>query len=236
MTRPGAFPALLRREIGALFSSSIAYVLIAVFLLLVGYTFVSFLFVTKKVTLLHVFFQSALLLVLMVPLITMRLIAEERRTGTLELLLTAPVYEAHVVLAKWVASLLVCTAMIVLTLAYPLTLAAVTELSWGPVLSGYAGLLLLASALTAMGLAVSGWTANQVVAAATALGLFLLLWMSDSLSQLLPDPFDTLFTNLSPLAHFTPLATGSVYLSDIAYFLTLTLLGLLAAQRSLGRR
>lgn len=227
---------LLRKEVDVLFSSFIAYALIAVFLALAGYTFISFLYISKHVTLLHVFFQSALLLVMLVPLVTMRQFAEERRHGTLELLLTAPVHEIHLVLAKYIASLLVSLAMIGLTLVYPLTLQAVAEPNWGPIASGYAGLVLLACALTAMGLAISSGTSNQVVAAAYGMGLFLLLWMLDSLAQLLPDPFDSLFVNLSLLAHFTPVATGGLYLSDVGYFLTLTLLGLLFTTRSLARR
>lgn len=230
------FRALLRKEIGQLFSSPIAYVLIAVFLALLGYTFVSYLFIAKRVTVLHIFFQAGILLVMIIPLVTMRQFAEERRNGTLELLLTSPVREREVVLAKFVASLLIGVTMVALTLAYPMTLQAVAEPSWGPIVSGYMGLLLLVSALTALGLAISAWTANQVVAAAFGMGLFLLLWVMDSLAQMLPDPFDTLFVNFSLLAHFTPLATGGLYLSDVGYFLTLTLLGLLLAMRSLARR
>lgn len=231
-----ALRPLLRKEIQALFGSFIAYALVAVFVALVGYTFVSFLFITKHITLLHVFFQAATLLVMLVPLITMRQFAEERRNGTLELLLTAPVREAEIVLAKFIASLLVSLSMIALTLAYPLTLQAVAEPNWGPIASGYAALVLLAAALTAVGLAISSWSSNQVVAGAYGMGLFLLLWMMDSLAQLLPDPFDAFFVNFSLLAHFTPLATGGLYLSDVGYFLTLTLLGLVFALRSLARR
>lgn len=230
------FAPLLRKEIGMLFGSWIAYVLIAVFLALVGYTFVSFLFITRRVTVLHVFFQSAVLLVMIVPLVTMRQFAEERRLGTLELLLTAPIREIELVLAKFLASLLVSLVMIALTICYPLTLQAVAEPSWALIASGYLGLVLLACALTAMGLAISAATASQVVAGAFGMGLFLLLWMMDALAQLLPDPWDNLFVNVSLLAHFTPLATGGLYLSDVGYFLTLTLVGLLLAWRALARR
>ena len=231
-----AFPALLRKEVGVLFSSLIAYALVAVFLGLMGYTFIAFLFISKRVTLVHVFFQAAILLVMIIPVITMRQFAEERRNGTLELLLTAPVREVEVVLAKFLASLLICLVMVALTLAYPFTVQSVANLQWGPVYTGYLGLVLLSCSLTALGLAISAQTANQVVAATVATGLFLLLWMIDTLATLLPDPFDTFFTNFSLLAHFTPLATGGLYLTDVGYFLTLTLLGLLFAVRSLARR
>jgi ABC-2 type transport system permease protein len=96
--------------------------------------------------------------------------------------------------------------------------------------------LLLGGALTALGLAVSALTANQIVAATVSLGLFLLMWMLDTLGSLLPDPYDTVVINLSLLAHFTPLATGALYLSDLGFFATLILVGLLLSVRALARR
>jgi ABC-2 type transport system permease protein len=230
------FSTLLVKETRALFTSLIAYAVIAVFLLLMGYTFTSRLFLNKTTTLVHAFFQASLLLLLIVPVITMRLFAEERRTGTLELLLTSPVREIEIVLAKFIASILVIVAMLIPTLAYPITLHIFGNPDWGPVYSGYLGLLLLGSALTSLGLAISALTVNQVVAATVSLGLFLLMWMLDTLGSLLPDPFDIFVINLSLPAHFTPLATGALYLSDFGFFFTLNLLGLLLSARALGKR
>jgi ABC-2 type transport system permease protein len=230
------FSALLAKEIKALFTSMIAYVVIAVFLLLMGYTFTAMLFLNKTATLIHGFFQASMLLLLIVPIITMRLFAEERRSGTLELLLTAPVREIDVVLAKFLASMVVIVVMLVLTLPQPMTLRLFGDPDWGPVYSGYLGLLLLGGALTALGLAISALTANQIVAATVSLGLFLLMWMLDSLGTLLPDPYDTWVINLSLLAHFTPFATGALYLTDLGFFCTLIGLGLLLSVRALARR
>ncbi|HEX7954957.1 MAG TPA: ABC transporter permease subunit [Burkholderiales bacterium] len=201
------FTTLLAKETKALFTSPIAYVLIAVFLLL-----------------------------LIVPVITMRLFAEERRNGTLELLLSSPVQEIEIVLAKFLASMSVIVVMLVLTLAYPITLQIFGDPDWGPVYGGYLGLLLLGGALVATGLAISALTANQIVAATVALGIFLLMWMLDSLGSLLPDPFDIFVVNLSLTAHFTPFATGALFLSDFGFFSTLILLGLLLSVRALARR
>jgi ABC-2 type transport system permease protein len=230
------FVTLLAKETRALFVSSLAYPIMAVFLLLMGYTFTAMLFLNKNATLVHEFFQAAMLLLLIVPVITMRLLAEERRAGTLELLLTSPVREIEVVLAKFLASMAVIVAMLAPTLAYPVTLQIFGDPDWGPVYGGYLGLALLGGALTALGLAVSALTANQIVAAIVSLGLFLLMWMLDSLGSLLPDPYDTLVINLSLLAHFTPFATGALYLSDLGFFTTLTLVGLLLSVRALARR
>jgi ABC-2 type transport system permease protein len=130
----------------------------------------------------------------------------------------------------------VIAAMLALTLPHPITLRIFGDPDWGPIYSGYLGLLLLGGALTALGLAISALTANQIVAAAVSLGLFLLMWMLDSLGSLLPDPYDSVVINLSLLAHFTPLATGALYLSDLGFFATLILLGLLLSVRALARR
>jgi ABC-2 type transport system permease protein len=166
----------------------------------------------------------------------MRLVAEERKTGTLELLLTSPVREIEVVLAKFAASMTLVVVMLALSIVYPMVLAEYGSPDWGPVYSGYLGLLLFAGALVAIGLVVSGLTSNQVVAAVVSLGLFLLLWMIDSLGYLLPDPFDMLSVSLSLLARFSPFALGSVFLSNVGFFVTVIMLGLFLSVRALARR
>lgn len=228
--------ALLGKETQALFSSPIAYALIAVLLLLMGYVFTTILFLNKVATLAHIFFQMSTLFLLMVPVITMRLVAEERKTGTLEVLLTAPVREIEIVLAKFAASMILIVAMLGLSTGYAVVLAIYGNPDWGPIYTGYLGLLLLAGALVAVGLLISSLTSNQIVAAVVSLGIFFLLWMIDSLGYLLRDPFDTLSVNLSLLAHFTPFALGSVFLSDVGFFLSVILVGLFLSVRALARR
>src|SRR5437899_10496018 len=115
---------LLGKETRALFSSSIAYVVITVFVLLMGYAFTAFLFLNKTATLVHVFFQAAVLFLLIVPVLTMRQFAEERKSGTLELLLTAPVREIDIVLAKFLACMAVNILMLALSLTYAFVLHA----------------------------------------------------------------------------------------------------------------
>ena len=142
----------------------------------------------------------------------------------------------QLVTAKFLASMCVILLLLTLTLLYPLTLTLFADPDLGPVYASYAGLLLLGAALTAMGIAVSAATSNQVVAATISLGLFLLLWMMHTLGALLPPPFDNIAVNVSLLTHFTPFATGAPYLSDVGYFITVTLLGLLLGVRALGWR
>jgi ABC-2 type transport system permease protein len=231
-----SFLPLLGKELRALFYSPIAYIIIAVFLVLMGYSFTLTLFLNKFATLIHIFFQSAGLLFLLIPIITMRLFAEERKAGTLELLLTAPVRESQVVLAKYVASMAVVLSMIALTSTYGVVLALFGSPDLGPIYSGYIGLALLASTLVSLGLIVSALTSNQVVAAIVTIGISFLLWTIDSLAGMMPEGLERVLISLSLLAHFTPFATGALYTSDVGFFVSTTLLALFLAMRALARR
>lgn len=228
-----AFMALLKKEEMALFTSPIAYVVMAAFVVIMGYTFTLTLFLTHVPTLVHLFIQIYVLFLLTVPIITMRLIAEERRLRTLEILLTAPLTEVSVVLAKFLASLSLIVVMLLLSYTYALALAVLGAPDWGPIYSGYIGLFLLGAALVAIGLMTSSMVSNQVIAALLSLSIFLVLWIIDYLGWLLPDPFNALFVNLSLLVHFRPFATGSLFLSDAGFFLSVTLLGLFVSVRAL---
>jgi ABC-2 type transport system permease protein len=123
-----------------------------------------------------------------------------------------------------------------MVLAFPLTLSFISAPDWGPIVSGLVGLLLLGGALSAIGLAVSVFTSNQLVAAVLSLGIFLLLWMSEALGVFFGDPFDDIAVAISLDTRFTPFVTGAVYLSDFGFFLSLTLLGILLSVAGLARR
>jgi gliding motility-associated transport system permease protein len=228
-------PTLAGKEVRALFTSPIAYAVIAVFIVLSGYTFTVTLFLSKQATLVHIFFQAAVQLILLVPLITMRQFAEERRSGTLELLLTAPVREIDIVVAKFIASTVVVVMLTSLTLIYAAVLAVYGQPDWGPIYSGYLGLILFGAALISIGLMISALTANQIVAAVVSLGLFGMLWAIDTLAALLPQPFENWLLGLSLLAHFTPFAVGAMYVSDFGFFVSVVLLGLFLTVRALAR-
>ncbi len=230
------FLALLVKEEKALFTSPIAYVLIAVFLLIMGYSFTLALFVSHTMTLVHMFFQIFTLFLLTVPIITMRLIAEERKLRTMEVLLTSPITETQIVFAKFAASMSLILLMLILSVAYPLVLAIYGDPDWGPIFSGYLGLVLFAGALVGVGLLTSALTNNQIIAALLSLSIFLLLWIIDEYGHLVPDPFDELLVNLSLSVHFKPFATGSMYLTDVAYFLSASMLSLFLSVRALAWR
>jgi ABC-2 type transport system permease protein len=123
-----------------------------------------------------------------------------------------------------------------LSLAYPIVLAWLGDPDWGPIVTGYATLTLLAALLVAMGVLASSLTENQVIAAALSLGLFLMLWFADSVSPLLPLPLQPLAVNLSLIGHFRPMVTGSVFLSDAMYFVSLAMVALWLASRRLADR
>ena len=205
---------LTRKELHGTFTSPVAYTVATVFLLVLGYTFSLTLFATKVANLTYIFHQMYVLSILLVPVLTMRAFAEERRGDTLELLLTAPVSEIWIVLAKFLASYALILGIYALSTVYAVVLGAYGSPDWGPIYSGYLALALLAALLVAVGVAMSSLTENQVVAASGSLGVFLMLWFADSVGYLLPQPLESLAVGLSLIGHFKPLATGSVFLSD----------------------
>ena len=215
---------LTRKELHATFTSPI------------GYTFSLTLFATKVANLTYIFHQMYVLSILLVPVLTMRAFAEERRNDTLELLLTAPVAEVWIVLAKFIAAYALVLGMYALSVVYAVILGAYGEPDWGPIFSGYLALALLAALLGAVGLLMSSLTENQVVAAAGSLGVLLMLWFADSVAYMLPQPLEAVVVNLSLIGHFRPMATGSVFLSDAGYFLSVAMLALFLATRRLAER
>ena len=230
------FAVLLRKELSAALLSPVAWTVAAVFLLVLGYTFALTLFATKVANLNYIFHQMYVLSVLITPVLTMRVFAEERRNDTLELLLTAPVADVWIVLAKFVATWLVMMGIYALSMSYAFVLAWFGEPDWGPIATGYITLCLLSALLVAVGVFASSLTENQVIAAALSLGLFLMLWFVDSVASLLPPLLQPLATNLSLIGHFRPMVTGSVFLSDAMYFISAALVALWLASRRLADR
>ena len=231
-----AFWALYRKELSTVFYSPIAYLLLTVFLVVLGYTFCAQLFHTLSPSLVATYYQAVVLLLLVVPLLTMRQIAEERANGTLELLLSTAVAEITILFAKFCASVTVIALLLVTMLALPLALQTLTPVDWGIVATSTVGLFLAAMALVAVGLAASAVTRNQVIAAVLSLGIFLTLWSAEALGIYLPPPLDDLVIGLSFDTRLAPFVTGLVYLSDIGFFLSLTWLGLALAAAALIQR
>lgn len=227
---------LLGKELHALLGSPVGYSVAAVFLLVLGYTFSLTLFNTKVANLQYIFHQMYVLSILLLPALTMRTIAEERRNETLELLLTSPVAEFNIVLAKFIATYLLVLGIYCAAIVYAVILALHGEPDVGPMVSGYIALACLAAALVSVGILISCYTENQVMAAAFSVGIFLMLWFIDSVTIMLPGSLQGFALNFSLIGHFKPIATGSVFASDIGYFLSITLLALWLATRRLQER
>ena len=134
---------IAQRELKAYFNSPIAYIVVAAFLLIAGYLYFSTVFLIGNSSMRSFFSVAPILFVVFAPAITMRLISEELRSGTLELLTTMPIRDHEVILGKFFAALAVICSALAMTLVYALTIASIGELDWGPVVGGYLGLILL---------------------------------------------------------------------------------------------
>jgi len=224
------------REIKAYFNSPIAYIVVAVFLIIAGYLYFSTAFLIGQSSLRSFFAIAPILLVVFAPAVTMRLVAEEMRSGTLELLTTMPVRDVEVVLGKFLAAVSVMGAALVMTLSYPVTIAAIGDLDWGPVVGGYLGLLLCAAALASVGLMTSTWSRNQIVAFIFGLLICLALWLFDKVTFFVPGGVGRVLGYLSIDSHFQNIARGVVDSRDLLYYLSVIALALFVAVRSLARR
>ncbi|MBI4498135.1 MAG: ABC transporter permease subunit [Chloroflexi bacterium] len=218
-----AVSTIARREWSAYTVSPVAYVLAAIFLAISGFLFALILINTRQATLRYVFENMNFLLLFLAPLITMRLLAEERRTGTVELLLTLPFRDSEVVVGKFLASFLLYAVILVPTLWYVVLLRVLAGAApdAGPLLSGYLGLLLQGGVLLAVGLFASSLTSNQVVAAVIAFALALGLWLVGALGSIAGGQAAQLLQFLTLPTHFYDFARGVIDLRSVVYHLSL---------------
>ena len=213
--------AMTRKELYSYLVSPMAYVVAAVFLLVNGFIF--FLIIANpgaEATLQPLLPTTAFLLLLIIPVLTMRLLAEEKSTGTIELLMTFPVTDAQVVLGKFLATFLVYLLMLVPTLAYVGVIKFFGNSDWGPLLSAYLGLVLLGGAFIAVGMFTSSLTRNQIVAGVLGIGLLLLLWVLGAASSVLGPRLSSIIGYLSLNDHFSNFGQGVVDLKDIVFYLS----------------
>jgi ABC-2 type transport system permease protein len=228
--------AIAGRELKSYFNSPIAYIVVSVFLLISGYLYFSAVFLVGASSLRSFFQLTPLLMVVFAPAVTMRLVAEEVRSGTLELLTTMPVRDVEVIVGKFLGALAVICSALLMTGFYALSIAAIGDLDWGPVLGGYVGLVLCAAALVAVGVMTSAWSRNQIVAFIFGLVICLGLWLFDKITFFVPGGLGRLLEQLSVDFHFQNLARGVVDSRDVLYYLSVTAVALFFAVRALGRR
>ena len=224
------------RQFRSYFNGPVAYIVICIVMPTLGFFFWNTFFLFGRASTREMFRWLGLILVFALPALTMGLLAEEKRTGTIELLITMPVTEAQVILGKFLGVLGLYAVLLVLTLAYPISVSTLGNLDWGPVWSGYLGLFLQGSAVLAIGLMASSWTSNQLIALFVAMTLSVFLWVLDKFLALLPTNAASALEWLSFDYHFQSMARGVIDLRDVFFFFSGTLFALALAFRALESR
>jgi ABC-2 type transport system permease protein len=228
---------IYRREIRSYFQSPVAYVVIVVFLAIVGWFFTSDLFLFNLASLrIGLFDRIPLVFLFFVPAITMRLLAEEKKSGTLELLATRPVRDVEIVLGKFFAAWTLLAAALAPTLIYLITLSALGSPDPGPVITGYLGLLLMGGVYIAIGIFASSITENQIVAFIVSLLIILALFMADKVLVFVPPAVASTLEFISIDYHFENIARGVIDSRNLIYFGSVLGFALLLATTSLERR
>jgi ABC-2 type transport system permease protein len=232
--------SIARREIQSYFNSPVAYIVLGVFLFVTGYLYFSTLFISGFASLRNFFGVTPAMLIVFAPALTMRLVAEERKSGTIEHLLTLPVTDTEVVLGKFLAAMGTLCVGYLLTIPYGLSVAFLTpkglSLDLGPVIGGYFGLVLLSASFLSLGLFASSLTRNQIVAFIIAFLACFFFYLIDRLAIFLPASLAPVFEFLSVDFHFANITRGVIDTRDILFYVSLTSLALMFTVYSLRRR
>jgi ABC-2 type transport system permease protein len=232
---PNVMP-IFRRELRSYFNSPVAYVVIVVFLSIIGWFFTSNMFLMNIASMRVMFELVPLVFLFFVPAVTMRLLAEEKKSGTLELLTTKPVRDVEIVLGKFLAAWALLAATLAPTLLYVITIASLGSLDPGPVVTGYIGLLLMGGVYIALGVLASSLTENQIIAFIISFLFVLVLFLLDKILIYVPDAFASTLEYLAIDHHFSNIARGVIDSRNIIYFISLLGFSLYLATVSLERR
>jgi ABC-2 type transport system permease protein len=228
------FWSVFIRESQHYFVTPIAYVVISTFWLLSGFFFSFNQLFVSAIDMVSAFHNMSLLLMLMIPLLTMRSFAEEKQAGTLELLMTLPISDGAIILAKYLSLMMLVFFMLLGSSVAVMVLIYFGEPDLGPILGGYTGIFLLASSFSALGLLISSLSANQVVAATTTWSLLLVLWFIDYASALFPaSDLINLFQHISFSVQYLDIIRGVVTGGGFIYFFGLVLFCLVSATQVL---
>lgn len=249
---------IFKRELKAYFTSPIAYVVTTLFLGITGLFFSIFLSQFVRMSMQFPMYQSrypnipppninqmlfagllgniSVVLLFLIPFVTMRLFAEEKRSGTAELLFSYPVKDSEVVLGKFLASGCLFLMMLALTLIMPLLVEVYGKLSWSVLLSGYLGLFLAGMTYIALGLFYSSLTENQIVAAALSLVTLLALWVIKFFQGTVGETLGSFLSYISLISHQDNFIKGIIDTGDVLYYLCFIFLGLFLTLRSLESR
>ena len=227
---------IVRKELRSYFNSAVAYVVIVVFLGIIGWFFTNNVFLMNVASLRMMFEIVPAVFLFFIPAITMRLLSEEKKSGTIELLTTKPISDTEIVLGKFLAAwALVCIALVP-TLLYYVTLAFLGSIDSGPVVGGYVGLILMAGVYVAIGVFASSLTDNQVVAFILGFVFVFAIFMLDKILFYVPEWMTTTVEFLGIDFHFSSIARGVIDSRDIIYFFSMLGMSLMLAVGSLQRR
>jgi len=236
---------IAKKELRAYFTSPIAYVVMTVFLVLTGFFFYSLVwwfnsqsmqaaqnpYYAQQMNINQMVFgplfnNMSIILLLVLPLLTMRLFAEEKKIGTEELLMTSPVGVGQIILGKFLASLLVVAAMLALTAIPAIFTFLYGNPETAPILNGYLGLFLMAAAFLAVGLFFSSLTENQIVAAVLTFGALLLFWVLNWASGSASGFWKSILNYVSFFQHFDNATQGILDTTDLIYYASFAFFGL----------
>jgi len=227
------------RQFRSYWNGPVAYIVSVVVLAFVAFMFWIQFFLAGRATVNEMFFWFGVAMVLAAPAITMGLIAEERKSGTIELLLTMPVKESEVILGKYLGAFGLFLVIVLLTIPTPIAVSTLGEnMDWGPVFTGYLGLVLQGAAMLAVGIMTSAWTKDQLVA--FFLSAFLLAqvgWIAPlMLRYMATGAVATFLEFISLQHHLESMSRGVIDTRDVLYFLSLIVAGLLVAFRAIESR
>jgi ABC-2 type transport system permease protein len=227
---------IFRKEIRSYFNSAVAYVVIVVFLAIIGWFHTSNLFLANVASLRLMFEIVPAVFLFVIPAITMRLLAEEKKSGTIELLSTKPLHDAEIILGKFLAAWALVGIALLPTLIYYITIAFIGSIDNGPVIGGYIGLMLMAGVYIAVGILASSLTDNQIVAFIVGFLFVFLLFMLDKILFYVPEFMTSIVEYLGVDYHFSNIARGVIDSRDIVYFLSALGFSLYLSVISLERR
>jgi ABC-2 type transport system permease protein len=231
---------IARKEIQAYFQSPIAYVLVGAYAAMFGYFFWSLVYFFVRASMQSQMSGRAMLLgncgvlcLFMIPMLTMRLFAEEKSRGTMELLLTSPLRDWEILLGKWAGAVTMYTSLLLFSGLNMVFLFAYGKPDWKPLAVGYLGLILQGAAMLALGMFLSSITQSQIAAAFSTFVLLLMLWVFEWMSNMDQNTLTTVLTYMSLLRHNESFIKGVIDLKDTVYYLSVSFFGLFLTARSL---
>ncbi len=227
---------IFQKEFRTYFDSAIAYVLIVVFLGLMSWFYVSNIFLIGLASMRSMFELTPIIFLFFAPAITMRLLSEEKKSGTLEFLTTRPVGDWDIVLGKFFAAWALVGMALVPTLLYLISIASIGDIDIGPVIGSYIGLLLMAAVYIGVGIFASSLTKNQIIAFIIGFLIMLVLYFLDKILIYLPIWMSSTIQYAGIDYHFSNIAKGVIDTRNIVYFLSLILFSLYLTVVSLERR